>query len=103
MGGARGGISGTGSYIGKVLVGIIDEYHKGNIAKAAELQNYAQDVINVIAKYRGNIVCGKRIMKLLGLDLGINRTPFQNITDEEEAVIKKELENIDFFNKCNQM
>jgi len=102
MGGARGGISGTGSYIGKVLVGIIDEYHKGNIAKAAELQNYAQDVINVIAKYRGNIVCGKRIMKLLGLDLGINRTPFQNITDEEEAVIKKELESIDFFNKCNK-
>ena len=102
MGGARGGISGTGSYIGKVLVGIIDEFHKGNIAKAAELQNYAQDVINVIAKYRGNIVCGKRIMKLLGLDLGINRTPFQNITDEEEAVIKKELESIDFFNRCNQ-
>ena len=42
-------------------------------------------------------------MKLLGLDLGINRTPFQNITNEEEAVIKKELESIDFFNKCNQM
>ncbi len=103
MGGARGGISGTGSYIGKVLVGIINEYHKGNIAKAAELQNYAQDVINVIAKYRGNIVCGKRIMKLLGLDLGINRTPFQNITNEEEAIIKKELESIDFFNKCNQL
>jgi N-acetylneuraminate lyase len=42
-------------------------------------------------------------MKLLGLDLGINRTPFQNITDEEEAIIKKELENIDFFNRCNQL
>ena len=30
MGGAQGGISGTGSYIGNVLVGIIDEYNKGN-------------------------------------------------------------------------
>ena len=102
MGGAQGGISGTGSYIGYVLVGIIDEYNKGNIEKARELQNYAQDVINVIAKYRGNIVCGKRIMKFLGLDLGINRTPFQNITDEEEAIIRKELEAIDFFNRGNK-
>ena len=102
MGGAQGGISGTGSYIGNVLVGIIDECNKGNIEKARELQNYAQDVINVIAKYRGNIVCGKRIMKFLGLDLGINRTPFQNITDEEEAIIRKELEAIDFFNRGNK-
>lgn len=103
MGGAQGGISGTGSYIGNVLVGVIDEYNKGNIEKARELQNFAQEVINVIAKYRGNIVAGKRIMKLIGLDLGINRTPFQNITDEEEIIIKKELEAIDFFNKCNRI
>lgn len=102
MGGAQGGISGTGSYIGNVLVGIIDEYNKGNIEKAKELQNYAQDVINVIAKYRGNIVAGKRIIKLIGVDLGINRTPFQNVTPEEEAMIRKELEAINFFEKCNK-
>ena len=102
MGGAQGGISGTGSYIGNILVAVIEEYNKGNIIKAREMQNYAQEVINVIAKYRGNIVCGKRIMKFLGLDLGINRTPFQNITDEEEDIIKKELEAIDFFNRCNK-
>ena len=102
MGGAQGGISGTGNYIGNVLVGVINEYNAGNIEKARELQNYAQDVINVIARYRGNIVAGKRIMKLLGLDLGINRTPFQNITDAEEAAIRKDLEAIDFFTKCNK-
>lgn len=103
MGGAQGGISGTGSYIGNVLAGIISEYNKGNVEKARELQNYAQAVINIIIKYRGNIVAGKRIMKLIGLDLGLNRTPFQNITDEEEAAIRRELEAIDFFKKCNRM
>ena len=86
-----------------MLVEVINAYNAGDMAKAREAQNYAQEVINVIARYRGNIVCGKRIMKLLGVDLGINRTPFQNITDEEEAIIKKELENIDFFNRCNQL
>ena len=31
-----------------------------------EKQNFAQEVINVICHYRGNIVGGKRIMKLMG-------------------------------------
>ena len=103
MGGAQGGISGTGSYIGNSLVGIIDEYNSGNIEKARDQQNFAQEVINVIAKYRGNIVCGKRIMKLIGVDLGINRTPFQNVTDEEETIIRKELDSIGFFERCNNI
>lgn len=103
MGGAQGGISGTGSYIGNSLVSIIKEYTNGNLEKARDHQNFAQEVINVIARYRGNIVCGKRIMKLIGVDLGINRTPFQNVTDEEESIIRKELESIGFFERCNKI
>ena len=102
MGGAQGGISGTGNYIGNTLVSIIDEFKKGNLEKSTEYQNYAQAVINVIAKYRGNIVAGKRIMKLMGLNLGPNRIPFQNISNEEEAKIKAELEQINFFERCNK-
>ena len=92
-----------GSYLctGRCLTGIIDAWEAGDIEKARELQNFAQEVINVICHYRGNIVGGKRIMKLIGFDLGKNRTPFNNMTDEEEANMKKELEAIDFFNKCN--
>ena len=102
MGGAQGGISGTGSYIGRSLVGVIDAYNSGNMEEAVAHQNYAQEVINVIARYRGNIVAGKRIMKLIGLDLGINRTPFRNISDQEEIAIKNELEAIGFFDRCNR-
>ena len=103
MGGAQGGISGTGSYIGNALSEVINEYNSGNIEKAKDHQNFAQEVINVIARYRGNIVAGKRIMKLIGLDLGINRTPFQNITPEEEEKIKTELQKIEFFERCNKI
>ena len=62
----------------------------------------SQAVINVICNYRGNIVGGKRIMKLIGLDLGQNRVPFRNMTDEEEASMKRELEQIGFFERCNR-
>lgn len=102
QGGARGGIGGTTNYNGCNLVGIIDAWNAGDIEKARELQNFSQEVINVICNYRGNIVGGKRIMKLIGLNLGPNRVPFRNMTDEEEASMKKELEAINFFERCNK-
>lgn len=103
MGGARGGIGGTTNYNGRCLTGIIEAWQQGDLEKARELQNYAQAVINVICHFRGNIVGGKRIMKLMGLDLGPNRTPFQNLTPEEEARLKRELDEIDFWNHCNRL
>lgn len=102
MGGAQGGIGGTTNYNGINLVGIIDAWKAGDLEKARELQNFSQEVINVICKYRGNIVGGKRIMKLIGLDLGPNRTPFQNVTEEEEVQLKNDLEAIGFFERCNK-
>ncbi len=101
QGGAKGGIGGTTNYNGRCLVSIIDYWNKGELEKAREAQNYAQAVINVICHFRGNIVGGKRIMKLMGFDLGPNRVPFRNMSDEEEQQMKKELEEIDFFNHCN--
>lgn len=102
MGGVQGGIGGTTNYNGRVLTGIQEAWANGDLEKARELQNFAQDVIDVICHFRGNIVGGKRIMKLIGLDLGPNRTPFQNVTDEEEKQLRAELEAIDFFNRCNK-
>ncbi len=102
QGGAQGGIGGTTNYNGRELVAIIEAWKKGDIEAARAHQDFAQEVINVICHFRGNIVGGKRIMKLMGFDLGPNRVPFQNMTDEEEARMKAKLEAIDFFNKCNQ-
>ena len=102
MGGAQGGIGGTTNYNGRELTAIIDAWNRGDLEAARDHQNFSQDVINVICHYRGNIVGGKRIMKLIGLDLGKNRIPFQNMTDEEEAAMKAELEAINFFARCNK-
>lgn len=102
MGGAEGGIGGTTNYNGRELVGIIQAWKNGDLQTAREKQNFSQQVINVIAKYRGNIVAGKYIMKLIGLDLGKNRTPFQNLNPQEQDNIKTELEQIGFFQRCNQ-
>lgn len=101
LGGARGGIGGTTNYNGRELTSIIKAWDQGLVATAREKQEFSQAVINVICHYRGNIVGGKRIMKLIGFDLGPNRVPFHNMTDEEELAMKKELEEINFFERCN--
>lgn len=103
MGGAQGGIGGTTNYNGRELIAIIEDWKRGDIEGARKHQNYSQEVINIICKYRGNIVGGKKIMKFLGLDMGKNRTPFQNLTEEEEQQLKNDLEAIDFFTHCNKL
>ena len=102
QGGAEGGICGTTNYNGREQVAIGEAWKAGDLETAREKQNFSQAVINVICNFRGNIVGGKRIMKLIGLDLGPNRTPFRNLTDEEEAALKQQLEEIGFFERCNQ-
>ena len=102
MGGAQGGIGGTTNYNGRCLTGILEAWEKGDLEKARQLQDFAQDVIDVICNFRGNIVGGKRIMKLIGLDLGPNRVPFMSVTDEEEQELRRQLEASDFFAHCNK-
>ena len=103
QGGAQGGIGGTTNYNGRELNAIIEAWKRGDIEAAREHQNFSQAVINVICRYRGNIVGGKRIMKLIGRDLGPNRGPCRNITDEEEESLRRELDEIDFFCRCNKL
>lgn len=102
MGGAQGGIGGTTNYNGRCFTGILEAWKKGDLEKARQLQDFAQDVIDVICNFRGNIVGGKRIMKLIGLDLGPNRVPFMSVTEEEEQELRRQLEAIDFFSHCNK-
>lgn len=103
MCGTKGGICGTTNYNAVVQTGIGKAWDLGNLIKARKLQDYSQAVINVICKYYGNIVAGKRIMRFLGLDMGNNRTPFPNLTDLENDALKKELDSIDFFNHCSKL
>ncbi len=100
--GATGGVGGTYNHVMGLYIGMKEAFLNGYIDTARELQLKSQKFINVIARYRGNVIGGKRIMKFLGLNCGPNRLPIQNITDEEEKNLKTELEEIGFFKFCNK-
>ncbi|HEC42978.1 MAG TPA: N-acetylneuraminate lyase [Bacteroides sp.] len=100
--GATGGVGGTYNHMMGTYIELKAAFDAGDFKTAQNLQARSQAFINVLVRYRGNVVGGKRIMKFLGLDLGPNRIPIQNITHEEETQLKADLEEIGFFEYCNK-
>lgn len=77
-------------------------YEIKDMEKCRELQHKSHQFCEILGKYRGNLMGGKRMMKFIGLDCGPNRLPLQTISDAEETEIKKDLESIGFFEYCNK-
>ena len=100
--GCNSAVGGTFNHCFGLYSGMRKAFDSGDLIRARELQHQSHLFINILLKYRGNIVGGKRMMKFLGIDCGPNRLPIQTITNEEEQYMKKELEDIGFFEYCNK-
>ena len=100
--GCKSGVGGTYNHCFGLYKDMKIAFEAGDLEKARDLQHLSHLFVNILAKYRGNIVGGKRIMTFIGIDCGPNRRPLQTISDEEEKAIKRELEDIGFFNFCNK-
>jgi N-acetylneuraminate lyase len=100
--GATGGVGGTYNHIVKLYREMKPAFLKGDIIKARELQLKSQGFIKILNKYQGNVRGGKRIMKLMGLDCGPNRNQGNLFAGGVEQQLKKDLEEIGFFDFCNK-
>jgi len=100
--GYKSGVGGTYNHIFGVYKQMAEAFEQQDFELARELQHKSHLFINILAKYRGNIVVGKHMMKFMGVDCGPNRLPMQTITPEESVLVKQELEAIDFFSFCNK-
>ena len=100
--GNHSGVGGTYNHCFSLYRDMSKAYAIKDMAECRELQHKSHQFCEILGKYRGNLMGGKRIMKFLGMDCGPNRLPLQNIADREEADMHKELEAIGFFNYCNR-
>jgi N-acetylneuraminate lyase len=99
--GNRSGVGGTYNHCFGLYSEMKAAYKAHEMERCRELQHQSHQFCEILGKYRGNLMGGKRIMKFLGMDCGPNRLPLQNISEPEEAAMKKELETIGFFSYCN--
>ena len=100
--GCKSGVGGTYNHCYSLYKNMKTAFESRDLEKARELQHLSHLFVNVLIRYRGSIVGGKRMMKFLGIDCGPNRIPLQTISDEEEKAMRTELEEIGFFDFCNK-
>lgn len=100
--GNHSGVGGTYNHCFSLYSDMIKAYELKEMDKCRELQHKSHQFCDILGKYRGNLMGGKRIMKFLGMDCGPNRLPLQTLSDQEEENLKKDLEAIGFFDYCNE-
>lgn len=102
MYGNRAGVGGTYNHCFGLYSNMKSAVENNDLETAKELQYQSHQFCEILGKYRGNLSGGKRMMKWIGLDCGPNRLPLQTLANEEEIAMKKDLEQIGFFEFCNK-
>jgi N-acetylneuraminate lyase len=88
--GADGGIGSTYNFMADKFVLIRKLFLEGKIDEARKLQNEANRMIAILCKI-GVIQAEKEIMNQLGFDFGDCLPPFSKISEENKALIAKEI------------
>jgi N-acetylneuraminate lyase len=94
--GAVGAVGSTFNFAGPLYNKVIDAFEKGDMEMARKWQLLSVKMIKMLCGYRGQPAF-KAIMKLLGLDCGPNRLPLQTLSETELDSMKRDLEEMGFF------
>lgn len=91
--GADGAIGSTYNFMGKKFKQIMRDFRAGNIDKAIQGQNEADEIISEMIKY-GVFQSEKAILTEMGIDMGECRRPFLPISEECRISMKKIAEKL---------
>lgn len=94
--GAKGAIGSTYNFAGPLYRKVIVAFERGDLDEARKYHSLAIEMVRVYLRYRG-IPAFKAMMKFLGLDCGPNRLPIETLTPDEVESLKKDLNDIGFF------
>lgn len=88
--GADGGIGSTYNFLADKFVKIQQLFEKNKITQAQELQREVNRIIVILCNI-GVMQAEKEVLNQLGLDFGICRKPFGEVTAEQKELIAKEI------------
>jgi len=88
--GADGGIGSTYNFMADKFIKIQKPFAENKIAEAQEIQKEANRIIANLCKI-GVMQAEKEVLNQLGYDLGTCRHPFKGPSDEDKALIAKEI------------
>ena len=88
--GADGGVGSTYNFMADKFVKIRALFAESKIAEAQELQKEVNRIIAILCKV-GVMQAEKEVLNQIGMNFGNCRKPFSVPTDEEKALIAKEI------------
>lgn len=95
--GIKAAVGSTYNYMGPLYNQLISDFNSGNLHAARKLQQFSVKLVEVLLNYRGGVIAGKAIQSLCGIECGPCRLPLQTISNEEKNALRKELDDLDFF------
>ncbi len=100
--GAEGGVGSTYNYAMPLYSKLIDDYKKGDMVSARQLQQQSIDMIRLLGKY-GGIGTGKAFMRYVGIECGQFRLPIKPMTEGAYDLFVKDVDALgmrDLFSKA---
>lgn len=88
--GADGGIGSTYNFLADKFVKIQELFDQNKITEAQEIQRAVNRIITILCKI-GVMQAEKEVLNQLGLDFGICRKPFGEVTAEQKELIAREI------------
>ncbi|MGN6385479.1 MAG: dihydrodipicolinate synthase family protein [Verrucomicrobiota bacterium] len=94
--GATGAVGSTYNFSATIYHRVIKAFGDGNFKEARAEQLRSVQMVAVLAG-KGYMGAAKAVMKMLGVDVGPARLPQGNLTPEQEAALRSELDALGFF------
>jgi N-acetylneuraminate lyase len=91
---AGGWVGSTYNHLSPLFYKIKEEFDKGNLQKAAQLQSFVAKFVETLSSYGSFNGSGKSFMKKLGIDCGPSRYPHPTLKDSEIKNAFETFENI---------
>lgn len=95
--GANGAVGSTYNFLAPLYYELMAEFEKGNISAARKKQRKSIEFVDILNRYKGSLVCGKEIMRMIGIDCGKVRKPLQTLSSSEVKRLEAELSDWGFF------
>lgn len=96
--GAESAIGSTYNFAAPVYARIIKNFNQGRLEEARKDQLFMADIVTLMKKY-GFLPAAKAVMAMIDVPAGPARLPLRELSDEQKASLRDELENTGFFER----
>jgi N-acetylneuraminate lyase len=98
--GAQGAIGSTYNFAAPIYHRVLQAFAAGDAEAARREQACAVALVAAIARY-GYLAASKRVMAMLGVDVGPVRLPLRALPADQETLLRRDLEALGFFDWIN--